>query len=464
MNENYYETLGIPKDAKEEEIKRAYRNLVRKYHPDNNPNDKEAEIIFRKINEAYVVLSDPQKRKQCDTGDSSIDASAYAKAVFNTLFRDNVERYNKEREDYIRFLDEMEPEFNKYNRTLKNEKAAALKSSWSLLEPFGSFSDRKSKIVKQLNDLRTNIQAFDEFLIFYEETKKEIKQYGFQFYNMDQYAEISQRGVISAEFFSDLKSKIRNTLNTLLRKIEAFDEHMQFLDEMEEKFHQYDKNNKIIKTIKEKLKDQRGKISVNQIYEQQRNIKIKLSELEKRARAFDEFLEYYLATNQEMKTLYGRKLVNCDEYLDPKNRISFSPAVFSDKRQEIKNIISSLSIERSEKVKQLREEIEKRNLNFYAYLAARNTDEFTIPMSDIKTILNSMELIDQINETLAPFGITFEEFLKLKGKLLIDMKNKELLVIKDVIKNYITNAKDVNFIDMDLIDFDKEVIEGMNKN
>ena len=63
---DYYEILGIGRDASQEEIKRAYRKLVRQYHPDANPGNKEAEEKFKLINEAYEVLSDPQKKAQYD--------------------------------------------------------------------------------------------------------------------------------------------------------------------------------------------------------------------------------------------------------------------------------------------------------------------------------------------------------------------------------------------------------------
>ena len=61
---DYYKILGIDKNATPKEIKNAYRKLARKYHPDLNPNDKDAKKNFQQINEANEVLSDPEKTQE----------------------------------------------------------------------------------------------------------------------------------------------------------------------------------------------------------------------------------------------------------------------------------------------------------------------------------------------------------------------------------------------------------------
>jgi molecular chaperone DnaJ len=93
--DNHYETLGVGKDASPEEIKKKYRKLARKYHPDVNPGDRQAEARFKKINEAYRILSDPSLKAKYDaelngfsnrTGDGRVNKSATSSSTAASHF------------------------------------------------------------------------------------------------------------------------------------------------------------------------------------------------------------------------------------------------------------------------------------------------------------------------------------------------------------------------------------------
>ena len=78
---DYYEVLGVDKSADDATLKKAYRKLAKKYHPDVNPGDKEAEAKFKEATEAYTILSDPEKRKQYDQFGHAAEVPAAASEV-----------------------------------------------------------------------------------------------------------------------------------------------------------------------------------------------------------------------------------------------------------------------------------------------------------------------------------------------------------------------------------------------
>ncbi len=97
--ESYYDILNVEKTAGDDEIKRAFRKLAMKYHPDKNPNDKLAEEKFKKVNEAYSVLSDPQKRRSYDMGGFSVNPEySYSGQSYNSGSRANSDPFGQDDE------------------------------------------------------------------------------------------------------------------------------------------------------------------------------------------------------------------------------------------------------------------------------------------------------------------------------------------------------------------------------
>jgi molecular chaperone DnaJ len=90
---DYYEVLGVGKNATDAELKRAYRQLAMQYHPDKNPGDKAAEDRFKQISEAYAVLSDADKRAHYDRFGTAPGASGGFEPGFGTLFEDIFENF-----------------------------------------------------------------------------------------------------------------------------------------------------------------------------------------------------------------------------------------------------------------------------------------------------------------------------------------------------------------------------------
>ena len=94
---DYYKILGLTKNATLKEIKKAYRQMARKYHPDLNPNDKVAEKKFTEINEANEVLSIPENRKKYDEyGEHWKYAEEYEKAAHQDNYQKNTKEMNKQ--------------------------------------------------------------------------------------------------------------------------------------------------------------------------------------------------------------------------------------------------------------------------------------------------------------------------------------------------------------------------------
>ncbi|TYB78301.1 DnaJ C-terminal domain-containing protein [Bizionia myxarmorum] len=119
---DYYKVLGIPKDATEQAIKKAYRKMARKYHPDLNPNDKTAEQKFKEINEANEVLSHPENRKKYDAhGKDWKDADAYNQARQQQGQNRNYQQQGSSQFDQGGFSDFFESMFGGGSRSSRSQ-------------------------------------------------------------------------------------------------------------------------------------------------------------------------------------------------------------------------------------------------------------------------------------------------------------------------------------------------------
>ncbi|WP_347925577.1 J domain-containing protein [Pontimicrobium sp. SW4] len=105
---DYYKILEVSKNASEKDIKKAYRKLARKYHPDLNPNDKVAEKKFKEINEANEVLSNPENRKKYDQyGEHWQNAEAYEKAKQQQQYSQQYSTQGHSEQDFSDFFESM---------------------------------------------------------------------------------------------------------------------------------------------------------------------------------------------------------------------------------------------------------------------------------------------------------------------------------------------------------------------
>ena len=211
-----------------------------------------------------------------------------------------------------------------------------------------------------------------------------------------------------------------------------------------------------VKNIKDSIKGKRGILSVDEINNSIRHLNERLYILESNSNAFDDFQSFYKEVSKELKELYGAVLNGADEYLDSRNKLKFSREEYDSKRIEIYKIKLDLEIKRDNALRDLTSLLYKKGIDICKYLAVRNLDKTNVSLKQLNTMINSMNLIDQINNDITKYyGISIEELLKLRGRSIIDILNIELISLSkglETIKEGNTNvtANDIVKIDFEL--------------
>ena len=196
MKKNYYEILGVNKNASEAEIKSAYRKLAKKYHPDLPENDDGLTERIQEINEAYHVLNDEQKRKQYDLSlttivESNIPKQASANATSTTYYWNEMFSYlnidisqpwntppslQEAYQSLIEFMNEIETEFKTLGLSLQNYKKMLEEQKDTLT--LQQIKNHKNEIDESLEKFKKRAKSFDAFQFYYSRTIQDIHSRG----------------------------------------------------------------------------------------------------------------------------------------------------------------------------------------------------------------------------------------------------------------------------------------------
>lgn len=223
MSNNFYEILGVTTQANSDEIRKKFRELSKKYHPDNNPNNPDAERIYKEMGEAYETLSNPEKKKKYDQtignqkeegqDDKNIwkdfnEATAEAKKKEKSFSSFEEDFFKRDRIEYIKFLEENEVRANKCGRTLE-----LLKQEAYTIPSFLIY-EKKVQIRNELKQLEEKCLAFDRFMEFLSENEKRANLCSKSLNKIKKENE-NKRGDLSKEDIRKLERNINDTLYRL---------------------------------------------------------------------------------------------------------------------------------------------------------------------------------------------------------------------------------------------------------
>lgn len=325
MSKNKYDILGVSKTASQEEIKKAYRVLSKKYHPDNNPNNEEARNKFDEVQEAYDTLGNPDKRKQYDI---ELENEGSKSNLFNTSFGKNIfdyenifyteeekRKFAKAKEEYIKFLDEMELKIKKYGYSLKGERQRALNTTWSLLNIYSDFD--KFKIKDEIASLLRFEKAKEEYIKFLDEMEPKFKKYG---YSLKEERERTLNTRWSTtNLFWDTNTFNRFKIKCELESLERFDkwrqDYIELLDRLEPEFNRYNRSSKKEKSrVLEIPYSEALEKSILHFTVKDAKVKLELEALQKKAKA-ERDNPAFIQKLEQCRNEVEKRNLNFQEYL-----------------------------------------------------------------------------------------------------------------------------------------------------
>lgn len=283
-NNNYYEILGVPKNASKEQIKKAYREKSRKYHPDNNPQNPNAEKIFKNITEAYSILSDDKKRKKYDS------------ETFNTSNVRRNQAYNNRsnKKGYRTVESQMDKIFNPFG-SVNLEFESFKKNFFGNSSNKGNNFDDIIAIEKKINEVQKKLDAlYQELQEQRDDTdyEKQLRLFESELKSTEDYQE-------AVNFITKINTKTNLTKLFITSKDRVrYEESKKLIEEVnkkvkEKKTRLYEKRDK----DEEKLEQNRNKISTQ--IEETKKRKALLEEKYKFHPSFGSYEVHKMTANQK---------------------------------------------------------------------------------------------------------------------------------------------------------------------